>query len=208
MVRNESQSYQFKIIRFDGNNLLKNHDHYMVSKGFVATICANNFISRIVACITLQVHLFAYVPCIISLWVHFLAYIPCNMSLWVYFLAYAPCSKGEHVNNIRVPSYVLKGIPIWLILLSLIFNSKGLTFFYLRKNLLGSCNNSPFRLLSWILKLLASEGVHVETKLGSTTSPKKFNSITICLVAFTHLDFRRGQHFLSLSQYVFLLIHL
>jgi hypothetical protein len=32
------------------------------------------------------------------------------MSLWVYFLAYyAPCSKGEHVSNIWVPPYVLKG---------------------------------------------------------------------------------------------------
>jgi hypothetical protein len=119
------------------------------------------------------------------------------MSLWVYFLAYAPCSKEEHVNNIWVSFYVLKGIPIWLFFICLIFNSKELTFFCLQKNQLGSCNNSRFRLLSWILKLLASEGVYVETKLGSIMSQKKFNSVTICLVAFTHLDFRRGQHFLS-----------
>jgi hypothetical protein len=142
MVRSESQSYQFKIIRFDGDNLLKNHDHYMVSKGFVAVICANNFNSQIGACITLRVHLLAYVPCIISLWVHFLVYIPCNMSLWVYFLAYTPYSKGEHVSNIWVPPYVLKGIPIWLfficlILLSLIFNSQGLAFFCFQRNQFG-----------------------------------------------------------------------
>lgn len=151
---------------------------------FVGIICANNFTSWIGACITLWVHLLAYVPCIISLWVHFLAYIPCSMSLWVYFLAYAPCSKGEHVNNIWVSPYVLKGIPIWLfficlILLSLIFNSKGLTFFCLRKNQLGSCSNSPFGLLSWILKLPTSEGAHVQTKLGFHHYVPKENSIQL-----------------------------
>jgi hypothetical protein len=35
------QSYQFFKMRFDENNLLKNHNHHMVSKGFVAAIYAN-----------------------------------------------------------------------------------------------------------------------------------------------------------------------
>jgi hypothetical protein len=35
------QNYQFLKMRFDENNLLKNHNYYMVSKGVVATICAN-----------------------------------------------------------------------------------------------------------------------------------------------------------------------
>lgn len=162
-------------------------------------------------------------PCLSSLYYKFASSFCCLYSLqydlWVYFLAYVPCSKGEHVSNIWVLPYVLKGIPIWLFFICLILtffisNSKGLTFFCLWKNQLGSCNNSPFGILPWILKLLASEGAHLQRKLGFHHYISKENSIQLQFACCFQPPWfwKRGQHFFlqktNLSQYIFLVIHL
>jgi hypothetical protein len=177
---------------------------------FVAIICANNFTSWIGACIILWVHLFAYVPCIISWWVHFLAYIPCSMSLWVYFLAYAPCNKREHVSNIWVLPYVLKGIPIWLfficlILLFLIYNSKGWHFFVFIKINLG---HVAILLSGYYLESLNSLQVKVlmcKQNLDSITmSPKKIQFNYNLLGCFHPPWFRKKVNIFSYKTLVWL----